>query len=160
MPGKHEFVATLFKGGDEANASFFILVPPEVVADFGKKGQVKVKATVEGYSYRTSIAPYSGQHYLGVRKEIREAVGKTDGDTLRITMEVDDEPRIVETPQDFAHAMESQGSVRAFFDKLSYTHQNEYVEWITGAKKDETRQRRVEKAVQMLSEGAITPRSS
>jgi hypothetical protein len=159
MPQKHEFTAELFKGGNEANASFFVIVPPEVVADFGKKGQVKVKVSVEGYTYRTSIAPYDGQHYLGVRKEIREAVGKVGGGTLHITMEVDTEPRTVEVPEDFAHAMAAQDSIRGFFDKLSYTHQKEYVEWITGAKKAETRQRRLEKAIQLMLNGEKTPLS-
>jgi Domain of unknown function (DUF1905)/Bacteriocin-protection, YdeI or OmpD-Associated len=160
LPRTHEFSATLFKGGDEANASFFIEVPPEVVADFGKKGQVKVKVAINGYAYRSSIAPYGGKHLLGVRKEIRDAVGKTGGDTIRVSMEVDNEPRTVDLPPDLAQAMDNQGDVRGFFDKLSYTHQKEYVEWITGAKKAETRQRRVEKAVHMLTDGVKTPRSS
>src|ERR1041384_4910683 len=113
MPRKHVFEATLAKGGDEPNASFFVEVPPEVVADFGKKSQVKVKVTVDSCTYRTSIAPYGGKHLLGVRKEIREAIGKTGGDTLHITMEVDTEPRIVEVPQDFAQAMSKE--IRAIF---------------------------------------------
>jgi hypothetical protein len=160
MPHKHDFTATLFKGGDEANASFFVIVPAEVVADFGRKGQVKVKVSLEGFTYRTSIAPYGGQHYLGVRKEIRDTIGKTGGDTLHISMEVDEEPRLVAVPDDFSQAMANQDEVRPLFDKLSYTHRKEYVEWIEGAKKAETRQRRIEKAVQMLLEGVKTPRRS
>jgi hypothetical protein len=158
MPRKHEFSAILFKGGDEANASFFVIVPAEVVADFGKKGQVKVKVAVEGYTYRTSIAPYDGKHYLGVRKEIRDAVGKTSGDTLHITMEVDTVPRVVEVPEDFAQAMQSD--IRGFFDKLSYTHQKEYVEWINEAKKAETRESRIKEAIQLMAAGTKTPRSN
>ena len=158
MPSKHEFDAVLAKEGEEANASFFVIVPPEVVADFGKKGQVKVKVKVDGYAYRTSIAPYGGNHYLGVRKEIRQAIGKPDGGTIHVMMEIDNEPRVVEVPADFTDAMDE--AIRASFDKLSYTHQKEYVEWINEAKRAETRQRRIEKALQMIAEGTKTPRSS
>ena len=160
MPHKHEFEGTLVKGGDAANASFFVEVPPQVVADFGKKGQVKVRVEVDGYVFRTSIAPYGGKHLLGLRKEIREAIGKTDGDTIRVSMEIDSEARIVEVPDDFAQAMAAQASIRAGFDKLSFTHQKEYVEWITESKRAETRQRRIEKAIQMLQENVKTPHRS
>lgn len=158
MPRKHEFDANLAKEGDEANASFFVIVPPVVVADFGKRGQVKVKVEVDGYAYRTSIAPYGGNHYLGVRKEIREAIGKPFGGTIHVTMELDTEPRVVDMPPDFAQALDA--ATRTAFDKLSYTHQKEYIEWIVEAKRAETRQRRIEKAAQMIAEGMRTPRSS
>jgi hypothetical protein len=158
MPRKHEFDATIAKEGEEANASFFLHVPPEVVADFGKKGQVKVKVVIDGYAYRTSIAPYGGTHYLGVRKEIREAIGKINGGKVHVSVEVDNDPRTIEVPEDFAEAMEAD--IRVAFDKLSYTHQKEYVEWIVEAKRAETRQRRIEKAVQMIADGVKTPRST
>ena len=158
MPRKHEFEGTLSKAGDEPNSGFFMLVPPEVVSDFGKKGQVRVKVELDGYVCRLAIAPYGGNHYLGVRKEIREAIGKLDGGSIHVTMEIDNDPRVVEVPPDFVKAMDEE--VRARFDKLSYTHQKEYVEWINEAKKVETRQRRIEKALQMLTAGTKTPRSS
>lgn len=157
MPRKHEFDALLAKGGDEANASYFVIVPPEVVADFGKKGQVKVKAEVDGYTYRTSIAPYGGAHYLGVRKEIRTAIGKPDGGEVHVALEMDTEPRVVEVPPDFAGAMSAE--VRAAFDRLPFSHQKEYVEWIVESKRAETRQRRIEKALEMIAGGTKTPRS-
>ncbi|MFN8565625.1 MAG: DUF1905 domain-containing protein [Anaerolineae bacterium] len=105
MPQKHEFDALLVKGGDEANSGYFVTVPPEIVAAFGKKGQVKVKAEVDGYTYRTSIAPYGGRHLMVVRKEICTAIGKPDGGDVHVTLEADTEPRVVEVPPDFAGAM-------------------------------------------------------
>jgi Bacteriocin-protection, YdeI or OmpD-Associated/Domain of unknown function (DUF1905) len=160
MPRKHEFAATLFKGGDEANASFFVEVPPEVVADFGKKGQVRVKVTLDGQPFRLALAPYGGKHLMVVRKEVREAIGKSGGDTIHIIMEVDTEPRIVDVPHDLVQALGSEADANTFFDKLSYSHRKEYVEWINEAKKAETRTRRIEKAVQMMKAGTKTPRSS
>lgn len=158
MPRKHEFDAQLSKGGDEPNAGFFVQIPAQVVADFGKKGQVKVKAEIDGYAYRTSIAPYGGRHLMVVRKEIRAAIGKPNGGAVHVTLEMDNEPRVVEIPEDFVRMMSVD--VRAAFDKLSYTHQKEYVEWIVEAKRAETRQRRIEKAIEMITAGTRTPRSS
>ncbi|MCC6805737.1 MAG: DUF1905 domain-containing protein [Anaerolineae bacterium] len=157
MPRKHEFDAPLAKGGEAANAGYFVEVPPEVVADFGKKGQVKVKAEVDGYAYRTSIAPYGGAYYLGVRKEIRAAIGKLNGGLVHVTLEVDAEPRVVEIPPDFAAAMSME--TRTAFDKLSFSHQKEYVDWIVEAKRAETRQRRIDKALEMIAGGTKTPRA-
>lgn len=157
MPRKHEFDALLTKGGEAANAGYFVEVPPEVVADFGKKGQVKVKAEVDGYAYRTSVVPYSGRHMFVVRKELRAAIGKLDGGAVHVTLEVDTEPRIVEVPPDFTAAMSAD--VRAIFDKLSFSHQKEYVDWIVEAKRAETRQRRIDKALDMIAAGTRTPRS-
>jgi hypothetical protein len=157
MPQTHSFSALLFKGGDEANASFFIEIPPEVSADFGKKGQVKVKVTIKDYSYRSSIAPYGGKHLLGIRKEIRDAIGIKSGDMITVTLEVDTDPRMVEVPDDLAQEMAAHEGTRAFFDKLSYTHQKEYAEWITGAKREETRQRRLKKTIEMMQAGVKTP---
>lgn len=158
MPRTHEFTAELFKGGDEANSSFFVDVPPDVVADFGKKGQVKVVVTIQDHTYRTSIAPYGGKHLLGVRKEIRDAVGIKPGDSVQITMSVDTEPRVVEVPDDVAQTFASHDGTQTFFDKLSYSHQKEYIDWITGAKRAETRQRRIERAIEMMSTGVKTPK--
>ncbi len=158
MPQKHEFDALLVKGGDEANSGYFVTIPPEIVAAFGKKGQVKVKAEVDGYAYRTSIAPYGGRHLMVVRKEIRTAIGKLEGGEVHVTLEADTEPRVVEVPPDFARAMSAE--VRAAFDRLSFSHRKEYVEWIVEAKRAETRQRRIEKAMEMIAGGTKTPRSS
>ncbi|MFN8452588.1 MAG: DUF1905 domain-containing protein [Anaerolineae bacterium] len=105
MPQKHEFDALLVKGGDEANSGYFVTVPPEIVAAFGKKGQVKVKAEVDGYTYRTSIAPYGGRHLMVVRKELHGNRQAGHGGDVHVTLEADTEPRVVEVPPDFAGAM-------------------------------------------------------
>jgi uncharacterized protein YdeI (YjbR/CyaY-like superfamily) len=89
-------------------------------------------------------------HLLGVLRDIREKIGKSIGDEVHVTVENDDEPRVVDVPADFRAALAEQPAAGQFFDRLGYTHQREYVQWIVEAKRDQTRVSRIEKAVQML----------
>jgi uncharacterized protein YdeI (YjbR/CyaY-like superfamily) len=108
---------------------------------------------IEGVPYRGTLTRMGTEcHVLGIRKEIREQVGKTFGDEVEITVEEDTEPRVVKTPADLIQALETEPDVKAFFEKLPYTHQKEYVTWIEEAKKDETRQRRIAKTIGMLKQ--------
>ena len=88
-----------------------------------------------------------------VKKEIRQAIGKSAGDTVKVVMDIDTEPRIVAVPEDFQQALDNNPRVKDVFDKFSYTHKKEYVEWIEGAKKQETRENRIKKAVEQIDGG-------
>ena len=99
----------------------------------------------------------SPDHFLIIRKDIRAQIGKHVGDEVAVTMELDTEPRVVEAPEDFAEALKPYPQARTFFDGLSYTHQKEYARWITGAKRAETRERRISKGVEMLRNEVKTP---
>ena len=92
-------------------------------------------------------------HLLVVLKEIREKIGKAFGDEVTITVEPDTEPRVIEIPAELKKAFKTEKEAKAFFDKLSYTHQREYVMWINEAKREETRQNRIVKAIGMLKKG-------
>lgn len=144
------FEATLVKAGDTGGAG--VVIPFDVQATFGKKGRVPVKCTIDGHPYRGSLFPYGGTYFLGVLKQIRESIGKTYGDTVRIEMELDDVPRTVEVPDDLALALAGNEAAKTAFGKLSYSHKREYVQWINEAKKDETRQRRIAKTIEKLLE--------
>jgi uncharacterized protein YdeI (YjbR/CyaY-like superfamily) len=85
-----------------------------------------------------------------VPKEIRVRLGKGAGDQIKITVVPDAAPRVVEVPPDFQAALKKSPEAKRFFEELSYTHRKEYVRWITEAKKEETRLRRLAKAVEML----------
>ena len=89
-------------------------------------------------------------------KAIREQTGKGPGDTIDVVVWKDNAARIVEVPAQFENLMKKAG-VLPIFEKLSYTHRKEYCRWITEAKKQETRLRRLEKAVEMLQKGISTP---
>jgi hypothetical protein len=149
MPDVHTFRAPLESAGGGA----FVTVPFDVEAAFGKK-RVKVVATIDGAPYRGSVVRMGGpDHMLIVLKEIREVIGKGIGDEVEVTLAEDTEPRDVAVPEDLAAALAVAPEARIFFDGLAYSHRREYVGWIEEAKREETRQRRIAKAVQMLSEG-------
>jgi bacteriocin resistance YdeI/OmpD-like protein/uncharacterized protein DUF1905 len=148
----HRFVTTLQPSG--SGGGFLAEIPLDVPALFGGK-RVPVRGTVNGTLFRSTIAVYGGRYYLGFRKEIRDAAGITDGDELTIELERDDEPRTVDVPPDLAAALGSEE--RAFFDALAFTHRREYVEWIEGAKREQTRQSRIAKAAELLRRGVRTP---
>lgn len=142
-------VNTFEKGGGHV-----FIVPFSVEAVFGSKALTLVKGTIDGYPYRSSVFPLGdGTHYMVVNREVREAIGKLEGGHLMVTMQPDTDKRVVEVPDDFQGLLTENEQARGVFDKLSYSHQKEYVDWIVEAKRQETRQRRMEKAIEMLSEG-------
>lgn len=129
----------------------YVTIPFSVPEVYGTKGQVKVKAMIDTYELRGSLAPMGGGcHVLGIRKEIRNAIGKTFGDEVEIKLEPDTEPREVKIPTDLNELIGLNPKAKHAFDKLSFTHRNEYVNWIEEAKKPETRQRRLEKTIEKL----------
>lgn len=128
-----------------------IEVPEEIVdaLDSGKKPPVVV--TINGYTYRNSIARMGGRYLISVSAEHRKGAGVEAGDELDVEVELDTEPRVVTVPEDFAAALDKAPAARKAFDKMSYSHQLRWVLSVTDAKTPETRQRRIVKAVDTLS---------
>lgn len=93
---------------------------------------------------------------LGLLKSIREQIGKGPGDTIDVTIQRDELPRVVEIPPAFQKLLKNEGLLSTF-ETLSYTHRKEYCRWITEAKKEETRSARLTKAIEMLKKGIKTP---
>lgn len=151
-----EFEAVL--DGHEGMEALSVNFPYDVQECFGTRGQVKVKVTYDGVPYRGSLAKMGHHcHFLIVRKDIRKLIGKNAGDTVRVTVQRDTEERIVEVPDDLAALFNAHPEARTRYDKLSYTHRKEYVQWITDAKKTETRERRLLKTIEMLENGKKNP---
>jgi hypothetical protein len=144
--------------GSDDPSSLFIEVPPEVVAALGEKKRPPVRVTLNGgYTYRSTVSVYDGRYYLPLRREIREACGLAPGMPVEVTLALDEEPRQVEVPDDLAAAFAGDPEARAVFDRLSFTHQREYAEWIISAKREATRTRRVAQTLEMLRNGVKTP---
>jgi hypothetical protein len=147
MSKKRTFKAVIQNAG---GGGAFVEVPFDVEKEFGSK-RPKVKALIEGVQYRGTLMRMGSEHHiLGILKEIREKVGKTFGDEVRVTIEPDIEPRVIEIPNDLMKELKKDKEVKAVFDKLSYTHQKEYVRWVEEAKKEETRQNRIVRTIEML----------
>ena len=150
MSKKYTFTAMIQNAG---GGGAFVEVPFDVEATFGSK-RPKVKAIIAGLPYRGILTRMGTDcHILGIRKEIREQIGKTFGDDVTIIVETDTEPRVIEIPAVLKKAFRTDKEAKTFFEKLSYTHQKEYVTWIDEAKREETRQNRIAKTVEMLKEG-------
>ena len=147
---QHSFTATIQNAG---GGGAFVEVPFDVEKVFDSK-RPKVKAMIEGIPYRSTLMRMGSEHHiLGVLKDIREQIGKSFGDEVTITIEPDTEPRLIEIPKDLMKELKKDKEAKAFFDKLSYTHQKEYVRWVEEAKKEETRQNRIVKTIEMLKKG-------
>lgn len=137
---------------DVGGGGTFIKIPFDVEATFGKK-RVKVTATIDGEPYRGSLVRMGEPcHILGILKSIREKVGKGVGDEIEVTLEEDLEPRVVEVPEDLAQALAQDPDAAAIFQRLSFSHQKEYVTWIESAKQETTRRDRVAKMIEKLKQ--------
>lgn len=138
---------------DAGSGGAYVTVPLNVEEIFGKK-RVKIKATIEGEPYRGSLVRMGGaSHLLPILKEIREKTGKGFGDEVEIVVEEDTEPRVVVVPLDLLQALDDHPEAQAAFARLSYTHQKEYVGWIEEAKREQTRQQRIGRAIEWLLQG-------
>jgi hypothetical protein len=159
MSKKHTFTAVIQNAG---GGGAFVEVPFDVEAAFGSK-KPKVKALIEGVPYRgllvrtPALAPGASvggpNHILIILKGIREQIGKTFADEIKVSVEADVEERVVAVPAELKRIFKSDKEAKAAFEKLSYTHQKEYVKWIDEAKKAETRQSRIVKTIEMLKQG-------
>lgn len=130
----------------------YVEIPFDVEQVFGAK-RVKVKARFDGVEYRGSIVKMGGCYMIGMTQALRRQIDKAPGDRVNVEVEKDDEERIIELPDDFNLELERNPAAKAFYEKLSYSHKREYYQWITGAKKAETKAERIKKAVEMLYDG-------
>jgi hypothetical protein len=128
-------------------------VPEGVVQSLGGGGHPKVAVTVDGFTFRTSIAKMGGRFLLGVSAERRARAGIEAGQTFDVDVELDTAPREIEVPDDLAAALAADAKAKDFWDTLTYSKQSWHVHQVTSAKKAETRAVRVEKSVAMLREG-------
>ena len=126
-----------------------ITVPFDVEKVFGAR-RVPIKAWINGAEYRGSVFRMGGKYMMAVPKAFRDAAGIKAGEKITVTIEKDTEKRTVEVPADLAEALK-KNNLTEVFAKMSYTHQKEYVNAVREAKKEETRLRRIEKMIELLS---------
>lgn len=131
----------------------FMEVPLDIPALFDGAKKPPVKVTINDHVYRSTIAVYGGRYYLPINRDVKKATGVAAGDTIRVAIQRDTDARVVDVPSDLKEALKSDGEARKNFERLSYSHQREYVDWLDDAKRDETRRRRIEKTVEKLRAG-------
>jgi uncharacterized protein DUF1905/bacteriocin resistance YdeI/OmpD-like protein len=151
---KYKFKAKI-QPGDGGGA--FVVFPFDTEKEFRTKGKVPVQVTFDGVPDRSALFRWGlPQHLLGLHKAIREQIGKKPGDNVEVVVWKDEEIRTLEIPAELKKRME-QEKLLPFFETLSYTHRKEYCRWITEAKKEETRQNRLTRAIELLRKGVKTP---
>jgi Bacteriocin-protection, YdeI or OmpD-Associated/Domain of unknown function (DUF1905) len=128
-------------------------VPPKIVESLGSGKRPPVRVTINGHTYRTSVGTVGGRLMVGVSAENRKSAGVIGGGMVDIDLELDSQPREVAVPEDFRKALDREPAAKRFFDGLSYSQRRWFVMGIDEAKTAETRQRRVDKAVDRLRGG-------
>jgi hypothetical protein len=145
-----KFRTTILQGDKTATG---IRVPDEVMAALASGKKPPVRVTINGHTYRSTVATVNGQPMVGLSAENRAATGAAGGDTVDVEIELDTAPREVAVPPELAEALAGDADAKRFFDSLSNSQKSWHTLAIGGAKTDETRQRRLEKSMQMLREG-------
>jgi hypothetical protein len=149
-PAEHSVPTKTFKATVVRDGSMcFIPVTFDPKAAFGRI-RAPVKVTINGYTYRSTIAAMGGPPCIPLRRSHREAAGLEGGETLQVRLELDTDSREVKPPADFVRALKAAPPAWQRWRALSYSHQREYAEAIEGAKKPETRTRRLEAAVRAI----------
>jgi hypothetical protein len=135
----------------------FVELPFDPKTVFGKV-RAPVKVTLNGYTFRSTIAAMGGPPCIGLRQSNREAAGVEGGETVEVRLDLDSEPRVVTPPADLVKALKAAPPAWDRWCELSFTHQREHAEAVADAKKPETRSRRVAAAVAMMK--AAKPRAA
>lgn len=140
--------------GDESreNASAYFILPFDARHVWGK-AKVPVKVTINGYTWRSTVGNRGGNQYIVVNADARRGAAVKAGDNVTITLEPDTEKREIEIPMNLQTALGPKLTEK--LDGLAFTHKKEFVTWYSGAKKEDTRTRRVEKMRGMLASGKM-----
>jgi hypothetical protein len=147
-----KFKTKILRAGKTATG---IEIPAKVVESFemGKKPPITV--TIHGYTYRNTVAVMGGVYMVGISAEHRKGAGVEGGDEIEVNIELDTKPREVEVPADLQKALSKNATVKKKFEALSYSRKQGLVLPIKDAKTEETRQRRIEKAIDGLKQGIV-----
>ncbi|RFA16284.1 hypothetical protein B7R21_02580 [Subtercola boreus] len=146
------FRTTLFESGRSATG---IVVPLEVYEALGTAKKHAVAVTINDFTYRSTVTPYRGEIMLPVSAAVRKASGIAPGDEFEVDIVLDDQPREVVVPRDLQAALDAAPEAAAFFETLSYSNRRRFTVPLEEAKTAETRQRRLEKAIENLTIGKL-----
>jgi Bacteriocin-protection, YdeI or OmpD-Associated/Domain of unknown function (DUF1905) len=145
-----EFTTTLEPRGPAAA----VVLSEEQVAAIGEgKKRFPVKVTINGHTWRGSVARMGGEYLIGLSRAVRGAAGVERDETVEVVIELDTEERTVDVPPALEELLAGDPAAKAGFDGLSYTHRKEYARWIAEAKQEATRERRLAQALERLREG-------
>ena len=134
-------------------AGYFLLDDAQVAAVGEGAKRFPAVATVNGYTWRTTVTRMGGEFLLGLNRAVRPEAGLEAGETVELELQLDSAPREVEVPPDLAVALAGDQAANAAFENLAYTNRKEYASWVLEAKREDTCRRRITQALEMLREG-------
>lgn len=141
------FTTVLLQAGKTATG---IQIPPAIIDKLGAGKKPPVKVTINGFTYRSTVAVMGGAFMVGVNAENRAGAGVKGGDKIKVTLQLDTEPREVEVPDFFKKMLDKNPTAKKKFETLSYSKKKELIVPITEAKTEETKQKRIDKALNAL----------
>ena len=150
-PGTLRFDAVVTRS-DVQGSSAYVAIPDDLRAQFGGRGRVPVNATFDGEPYRGSLITMRGSWLLLVLQQTLASLGKSPGDAVRVTIELDTAERVVELADDIEAGLRETGQYDAF-RALAYSHQRQFVLWVDDARRPQTRTTRIAKTAEMVAEG-------
>jgi hypothetical protein len=145
-----KFRTKILQAGKTATGIEF---PSTIVDALGAGKRPPVRVTINGYTYRSTVAVMDGKYMLGISAEVREAAGVAGGDVVDVEVELDTAPRDVAVPPELHKALAHNPDAKRRFEQLSYSKKRLYTVPIEKAKTDETRQRHLDKAIREPNEG-------
>lgn len=128
-----------------------MVIPPAIIEGFDAGKRPPVRVTINGYTYRSTVAVMGGKFMVGVAAEHREKAGVEGGQIVEVTLDLDTSPRKVDVPADLKQALQMAGVLERF-ETLAFSRRKEHVRAINDAKSPETRQRRIDKVVDGLKQ--------
>lgn len=143
------FKTVLLTAGKTATG---IKIPPEIIEKLNAGKKPPIKVTINGFTYRSTVAVMGGNFMVGVNAENREGAKVKGGDRIDVTIELDTEPREVELPAEFKKALDKNAKAKKAFESLSISKKKAHVFPIANAKTDETRKRNIDKAISALQQ--------
>lgn len=146
------FKTILFRAGKTATG---IVVPEEIVENMGAGKKPPVTITINGYTYRNTVAVMGGKFMVGVSAEHRQGAGVKGGEQIEVTIALDTEPRVAEVPEDLQRALDEDKTAASHFETLSYSKKRALILPLTDAKTEDTRKKRLEKTIETLRAGKV-----
>jgi hypothetical protein len=144
------FHTTILQSGKTATG---VRVPDEVVEALGAGRRPAVSVTINGYTYRSTVAVMGGAYMVGVNADNRAGARVAGGDEVDVDIEVDTAPREVAVPAELAAALEGEPDALRTFEGLSYSNRSWHALQVSGARTEETRLRRIAKSIEALKAG-------
>jgi hypothetical protein len=142
-------VTTTVEKAEDSAACGIRIETADVIRWFGRKSRVPVIATINGYTYRSSLSPMGGCHMLPVARPVRAGARVAGGDRVKLTLREDTEERTIDVPGDLAQALKT-AKMRAVFDAMAFTHRKEWIVAVQDAKRPETRVKRIASCVDAM----------